>query len=337
MSSLVAQASLWCGLTQKEIQEIAASAGRRYKVYQIPKKNGGMREIAQPAREVKLLQRFLIDQLWRTFPVHHAATAYNIGSSIVENASRHRHHRAILKLDFSNFFPSFRGQDVAVFLRENAPHLDQKDVNFAVNVSTRAGAHTPAPHLTIGSPSSPIITNVLMASFDADVEALLEGRATYSRYADDITISADDLTICAQIEREIGALVARRRSPPLTLKPEKRVLVAIGRRRVVTGIVLSDTGAMSLGRDKKRELSAAVHHFSQGRLDLEASAKLAGLIAFARQIDRDFVDRLRRKYGAETIGRLQAAPAAFVREGEAGTPAQSYDAPPVEDDGGSPF
>jgi len=84
---------------------IITSAPRRYKIYEIPKRNGGTRVIAQPARDLKILQRYLLDTKLHQFPVHPAATAYVQRKNIAFNASLHTESSFILKLDFQNFFP----------------------------------------------------------------------------------------------------------------------------------------------------------------------------------------------------------------------------------------
>jgi RNA-directed DNA polymerase len=78
-----------------------------------------MREIAQPAREVKMLQRILIDHLLLTLPVHHAARAYRKGLSIRDNAAPHAGSHPILKMDFKDFFPSIRSSDWEKHCNEN--------------------------------------------------------------------------------------------------------------------------------------------------------------------------------------------------------------------------
>jgi RNA-directed DNA polymerase len=70
------------GLNEHSVWRIMLSASARYKTYQIPKRNGGSRLIAQPARKVKLLQRALIETTLTHLPVHEAATAYRRGVSI---------------------------------------------------------------------------------------------------------------------------------------------------------------------------------------------------------------------------------------------------------------
>ena len=64
------------GLRAPVAERIIASAPKRYKQYAIPKRDGGLRIIAQPSRELKLLQRLLTDQWLKSLPVHICATAY---------------------------------------------------------------------------------------------------------------------------------------------------------------------------------------------------------------------------------------------------------------------
>ena len=58
MSVLLSMLSAETGLFEGDLLKIIRTAPRRYKTFLIPKRSGGMREIAQPAREVKLLQHF---------------------------------------------------------------------------------------------------------------------------------------------------------------------------------------------------------------------------------------------------------------------------------------
>jgi hypothetical protein len=48
------------------------------KQYTIPKRKGGVRVIAQPSREVKALQRYILDHKLSTLPIHPAATGYKV-------------------------------------------------------------------------------------------------------------------------------------------------------------------------------------------------------------------------------------------------------------------
>ena len=91
---------------EREVLQLIATAPERYKVYSIPKRSGGRREIAQPARELKVAQRAIMRNYLSSLPVHDAAFAYVAGKSIKDNAEIHSKNGSILKYDFENFFPS---------------------------------------------------------------------------------------------------------------------------------------------------------------------------------------------------------------------------------------
>lgn len=301
MSGVRAEVAAWAGLTEEEVSLIARSASARYKVYTTPKRSGGTRVIAQPAREVKLLQRFLIDRVWSRFEIHDAATAYKPGASILLNAKAHAGGAAILKLDFVDFFPSFTGEALTRFLNTAAPDLSAEDVMFIVSVSTRRTRERPDGRLTIGAPSSPIITNVMMRAFDAAVAGGLGDGVVYTRYADDITVSASDVESLLAEERRVGEIAAAHETPKLVFKDAKRTLVRVGRQRRVTGLVLADNGAVTLGRERKRRISAAMHQYKLGRLDVEEQSRFQGLLAFALSIEPAFIEKMREKYGSNVV------------------------------------
>ena len=111
MSRIVKLLSLETGLSEFAVRRIMQTAPHRYKVFYIPKRNGSMRRIAQPSKEVKLLQRVMVEKFLQFMPIHPAATAYNAGCSIVKNAKIHASDGPILKMDFKDFFPSIKKSD----------------------------------------------------------------------------------------------------------------------------------------------------------------------------------------------------------------------------------
>jgi hypothetical protein len=70
----------------------------------------------------------------------------------------------------------------------------------------------------------------------------------YTRYADDITASGERLEHVMQFEAAARSIVRRMRSPMLTFNEEKRGLYTLGQRRMVTGLVLTPTQEISIGR-----------------------------------------------------------------------------------------
>jgi RNA-directed DNA polymerase len=105
-ADLLRRMSSELAMLPSHLARIIQTAPLRYKLFEIPKKSGGMREVAQPAREVKAIQRWIIREIGPSLPVHTCAMAYRDGLSILQNAEAHAASRFMLKLDFTSFFPS---------------------------------------------------------------------------------------------------------------------------------------------------------------------------------------------------------------------------------------
>ena len=101
------------GVGVEELREIVRSASHRYKTYTIPKRDRGRREISQPTPAVKFIQRWLCRNVFSRFPIHDSAQAYKEGANIGANARIHVRQNYLLKVDFENFFPSIKGNDVS--------------------------------------------------------------------------------------------------------------------------------------------------------------------------------------------------------------------------------
>jgi len=118
MSALFQELVKATGIRALDLLRIMNTAPKRYKTYVIPKRAGGTRQIAQPAREVKIVQRALTQLLLNKLPVHPAATAYRPGMSILDNALPHAAPNGpILKSDLRDFFPSIRSSDWVAYCR----------------------------------------------------------------------------------------------------------------------------------------------------------------------------------------------------------------------------
>jgi RNA-directed DNA polymerase len=279
----------------------------RYKVYTIPKRTPGQfRTIAQPAREVKALQYWIMSDFLAQFPVDQAAMAYRLGVNIADNAQPHARSRFLLKLDFKDFFPSIQGADFKRFVATNAPSVSAGDAELLTRILFWRPKGTLQLCLAIGAPSSPLLSNILPADFDRAVSRFCsELGITYTRYADDLSFSAQTSALLADAEKLVTGLCARTPSPRLTLNPGKTVRASRKRSRRVTGLVLTNEGHVSLGRDVKREIRATVHHFVTGKLSREQALSLRGTLAYVKSVEPDFLNRLRTKYGHEIIRQIQ--------------------------------
>lgn len=308
MIDILSSLSSATGLTMDDLVRIVNTAPRRYKTFEIPKRNGEMREISQPARELKFIQRVLMEAVLQDLPVHGAAKAYRRGVSIKDNAIAHSGTGPILKMDFRDFFPSIKGTDWFDYCRRNNV-LDEKNAIISCNLFFRRARGEKLLKLSIGAPSSPMISNILLYEFDSIVsEEAKRRRINYTRYADDLTFSGQRIGMLKDMLQVVAAATRQIKRPRLRVNDAKTTFITGASRRMVTGIVLSNDGSIGLGHDRKRLLSAKVHHVLTGKLVGDEVAKLAGELSFANMAEPGFLDKLRAKYGTEIIDRIKKAP-----------------------------
>lgn len=305
MSELLRLLALDSGLSVEDVSRIVRTAPSRYKQYEIRKRNGGKREIAQPAREVKMLQRILIARILSDLPVHEAARAYRPGTSIKDNASPHAGSGPILKMDFENFFPSIRAEDwIAYCAKRNL--LSEEDRMVTAQVFFRRKKKERIRKLSIGAPSSPALCNILLYEFDRIVTAeATERDIKYTRYADDLTFSGQRIGMLKDMIKVVEKAARQIGSPRLKVHPGKTTFVTARHRRTVTGVTLANDGSLSVGHERKRRISAGVHRASLGQLSAKQMGTLAGELAFVNVVEPQFIDRLRRKYGEQVVKAIQ--------------------------------
>jgi retron-type reverse transcriptase len=301
ISPIVEAISRDFGIGHRDVESIIGGAPRRYKSYHIRKRAGGLRLISQPAREVKALQHWFMSQCQRMLKVHPAAAAYVRKRGIRQNAEHHCKNEFLLKMDFLDFFPSIRAGDFRRYIAKEAPWiLDEEDIERVVRLLFFSEGRDMELRLSIGAPTSPWLSNVLMYEFDEAVSGICRAReVAYTRYADDVTFSSNDPDSLRAVEKELREIVARLRSPRLLFNAKKTIMLSRKSQRRVTGLVLSNDGEVSLGRARKRHLRAAVHHLILGKLSNEEAVQLRGWLAFARDVEPDFVRRLSSRYGTD--------------------------------------
>lgn len=303
-TKLMAILSQWSGLKISDVEYIVRSAPRRYKVFSIPKRSGGERVIAQPSRELKALQRLITDRIIFDLPVHGAAHGYVKGRGIKSNAAAHANSNFILKMDFSNFFPSIRPADLGRHMKKHlAAQVTEEERRQLYNLVFWRPRGERGLRLCIGAPSSPFISNTIMFDLDSKIHEICQvAGVIYTRYADDLTFSCAEKGVLGQLEARVSSIIDGSKSPRLSVNNEKTVHISRAQRRTVTGININSVGALSIGRDRKRLIRSMVHKSTLGQLSFEEDRELNGLLAFANDIEPEFAVKMRARKSVSRSG-----------------------------------
>jgi retron-type reverse transcriptase len=167
----------------------------KYQTFEIPKRRGGMRVIRAPYAELMGLQRRLAEYLQGCIAeinsqrkVHTVLShGFRPKFSIITNAAVHRRRRYVLNLDLHDFFGTINFGRVRGFFITNNHFQLNKDV--ATILAQIACFDNSLPQ---GSPCSPVVSNLIGHLLDIRlVELANRNGCSYSRYADDITFSAN--------------------------------------------------------------------------------------------------------------------------------------------------
>jgi RNA-directed DNA polymerase len=159
---------------------------KRYVTFDIAKKSSGVRKITAPATALKIIQQKLNQVLQNVYQPKPSVHGFIYGRSIVANAEAHskRRKKYVFNIDLIDFFPSInfgrvRGMFMAI------PYERNPDV--ATVLAQICCFNNELPQ---GAPTSPIISNMICAKMDSQLQRLAKKhRCTYTRYADDITFS----------------------------------------------------------------------------------------------------------------------------------------------------
>lgn len=290
-------------MEKSDLLDFSLSAPHRYKKYYISKRNGaGYRLIAQPSKETKFVQRVVLRELLNILPVHKAAMAYEKGTGIKLNAMHHHANRYLLKMDFKDFFPSITPGLFAQCLQRSNIDFSAEDVLFLQRLLFWRPKRKDTLRLSIGAPTSPFISNFIMVKFDEVVSLYcFKNNIVYTRYADDLTFTSNEKNILFSIPDFVRYSLRIDYRNTILVNEEKTVFSSKAFNRHVTGIVITNEGTLSLGRERKRMISSMIHHFSRGKSDDEFTQKLKGLLAFSLHIEPEFIVRMKRKYGNDVV------------------------------------
>ncbi len=286
-----------------------------YHRYDIPKKTGGRRHISAPKPKLAQAQRWILDHILvlksqpspasssgatpsgATLSVADPAHGFLKGRNIVSNATPHVGKQIVINLDVEDFFPTITFRRVkGVF----------KKLGYSEHLATVLALLTTEPprvaarfdgklyHVALGDRrlpqgacTSPALTNLICVRLDRRLQGLLGPRGvSYTRYADDLTFSGDDL----DVGKLLGLVRRVLREEGLSENRAKTRVMRRGGRQEVTGVVVNDKPTVS--RREVRRLRAILHNCGRHGLASQNrdghddfAAHLRGRVAFVRMVD----------------------------------------------------
>jgi RNA-directed DNA polymerase len=225
--------------------------------------------------------------------------------SIVTNAAIHRKQKWVCNLDLEDFFGSINfGRVRGFFINDKRFNLSAETATFIAQIACHENK------LPQGSPTSPVISNLVGSILDAKMRRLAKmAGCKYSRYADDLTFSSSRKAFSSHILFQTsGPFVDFEPSEKLRqilkeadfkLNEKKFRLVTHTSRMTVTGITVNSK--LSANREYKKTVRSIIQRlFINGDLIFDGIAaprdqfalnKIEGMLNFIDYVGSANTDR----------------------------------------------
>lgn len=243
-----------------------------YKYYLISKKSGGKRRIIVPYNNLKKIQRWINKFILQKVHVEEYITGFVPKRSIVSNARIHQQAKYISKYDMADFFESINerrvfgvfyglgyAKNLSVDLAKLCTTLIPEYKNYNM---TDEESHEFQPlldrkeaFLVQGAPTSPALANLCCRHLDERLSGwAVKAGVHYSRYADDITFSADDKKKLPK-----PSFVQKIVEEEFRLNKKKTRLLYEGSGLNITGILV-DGNRLRLSRKYKNDIERHLYY-----------------------------------------------------------------------------
>ena len=224
---------------------------------------------------------------------HHCVHGYVRGRSTKTNAQVHAGNKELLRCDIADFFPSITKDRVnALFL-----HLGFKEIpsELLSRFTTINGA------LPLGLQASPLIANLICSALDDELQALAgQHGLSYTRYADDISLSGEKIALSFA---DVNDIVMRH---GFTLSCHKFRITKRGQAHFVTGLSISDIIPRiprQIKRSLRQELYYANKYGIKEHLRKRSSTSyqsdinhISGLLSYIHSVEPELAARLKGQW-----------------------------------------
>jgi hypothetical protein len=277
-----------------------------YNRYTVPKKKGGLRNIAAPKSTLKTAQRKILEEILSKISISDHAHGFLKGKSVVSGADAHtKQTELLINMDLENFFPTITFERVRGMFKafgysgyiasllamlctycERMP-IEVRDKIKYVKTSERI--------LPQGSPASPMITNILCMKLDKRLSGLASKFGfVYTRYADDMSFSLREENTLESSNldtRKFCGLILKIVSEEgFKINKSKTRFLRKNNRQCITGIVINNE-QIGVPRKWIKRLRAAIYNAnklkSNGKLPSKVIHEISGMTAWIKSVNAE--------------------------------------------------
>lgn len=239
-------------ISDSKIISIVRNSRPFYRRFTIPKKNGDLRQIYQPNKDVKAIQTWILRNIFDLLNPSMYATAYRKKYSIIDNVRFHQKQKYFLCLDIEDFFPSISIANIKYFFISIGYSQNMADV-----LSRLCACDNKLPQ---GGITSPALSNFICYKLDRRIAGFSgKKRITFTRYADDITLSSNNRKVLNYSYAIFKKIIV---NEGFQLNTNKTRFTGPGRSIKITGLVKNNSApTFSIGKKRKNHMRYVFFNF----------------------------------------------------------------------------
>ncbi|MDA7664276.1 reverse transcriptase family protein [bacterium] len=266
-------------VSEEAIQSMLLDIESHYRKFPIRRTHKRPRWINAPDTELKIIQKKLLQRILYKISPHPDAHGFYPGKSILSNAQPHCNKNWVISFDVKDFFPSTTQEMVIKSLIHGKLEVDPNLISELCCLNMT---------LPQGAPTSPHLANLAFYECDLKLkEFALDHSLNYTRYADDMTFSGNELP---------DKIIERIRRTLLTsnyqLAEKKTKLMGRNTQQKVTGLHVNER--VLLPRSLRRKIRAIKHDINTSGITkaiskstlVKSESELQGFFALQAMIEK---------------------------------------------------
>lgn len=268
------------------LKKMVENTAKCYYYRQIPKANGGVREIYVPTFFLQREQKYIMNTILSGLPIDEHAYAYRKGVGIEDCAKPHVNKDILIHLDIKNFFGSIT-EDMVYETLVFETGYSKSLCRFLAQLCCLHGS------LPQGTISSPMLSNIVFRLCDVALAELADKfRMVYTRYSDDLFFSGSNAIKVKDFLQEASGILLRF---GFKLNTDKTKVRRGQHRQDVLGLTVNDH--IQVNRGYRRKLMQELYYLERfgknckGAIEsgdyLKYMQKLQGKLAYVIHMDPD--------------------------------------------------
>jgi len=260
--------------------------------------------------KLKDYHTFLKNTLFEYMKVHKNVYSYQQGKNIYNLAQQHHMNHNYFKTDIQGFFKHITPSLILKSLKDNldsflfSPEIENHFENIVKLV-------TIDNFLPVGYVTSPSISNAVLYDFDSLLSEYCDKHSVvYTRYSDDLIFSSDDYKILKSLPDKIVQIFTSLFLQQFQLNKDKTTFFDKTNKVAFLGMHILPNGHITIDKYIRENIRQLLYFYINDKnkfsqfLDKRYDGSLAkayGSLNYIKDIDTQFIDKLRKKYGTNYV------------------------------------